>query len=48
MGIIRQNKRKINDGMMIQRKVKLIFHFYDGKTILPIGEIYDRWLLNDI
>ena len=20
---------------------------YDGKTILPIAEIYDRWLLND-
>ncbi len=21
---------------------------YDGKTILHIGEIYDRWLLNDV
>jgi ribosomal protein L37AE/L43A len=21
---------------------------YDGKTTLPIDEIYDRWLLNDI
>lgn len=31
MGIIRQNKRKINDGMMIQRKVKLIFHFMTVK-----------------
>ena len=21
---------------------------YDKKTILPIGEIYDRWLMNEI
>ena len=21
---------------------------YDGKTILPISEIYNRWLLNDV